>query len=205
MSIDQSAIDLTISVPAKMRLRLNREKLQRNVGNRLATRLRKQWGMGKTGGGQPLPIPTSENKRRKAPLHVSGTLMRAVKYSRHYAFVMADNLKREVVDESGRTRRISKRANSLFGLSRILISGKWRRRRDLGKAVQTRRGKMQVLSAGEPIREPVDLYGDTAQVTIDAKQDYAQREIARQLARNEAGIVEEARAVYKAGKRSKRR
>lgn len=204
MSIDQSAIDLTITVPAKMRLRLNREKLQRNVGNRLATRLRKQWGMGRTGGGEPLPIPTSENTRRKAPLHVSGTLMKAVKYSRFYAFVMADNLKKDVVDESGKTRRISKRANSLFGLSRILISGKWRRRRDLGKTVQTKRGTMRVTSPGTPVRAPVDLYGDSAQVTIDAKQDYAQREISRQLKRNEAGIIEEAREVYRRGKRNKR-
>lgn len=205
MTVDKGTIDLTVTVPAKMRLRLNREKMQRNVGNKLATRLRRQWTRGQTGGGEPLPIPKVENSKRKAPLHVSGTLIKSVKYSRFYTFVMANNLQKNVVDWDGQTRRISKRAHSLFGLSRILISGKWRRRRDLGKAVQTRRGKMQVLSAGEPIREPVDLYGDTAQVTIDAKQDYAQREIARQLARNEAGIVEEARAVYKAGKRSKRR
>jgi len=204
MSVKDSTIDLTITVPAKMRLKLNREKLQRNVGNRLATRLRKQWGMGLTGGGQPLPIPTSENTRRKAPLNVSGTLMKAVKYSRFYAFVMADNLKKDVVDESGKTRRISKRANSLFGLSRILISGKWRRRRDLGQVVQTKKGAKRVLSAGEAVRAPVDLYGDNAQVTIDAKHDYAQREIARQLKRNEAGIIEEARDVYRRGKRSKK-
>ena len=204
MSVKDSTIDLTITVPAKMRLRLNREKLQRNVGNKLASRLRKQWRLGKTGGGEPLPIPTSENEKRKAPLHVSGTLMKALKYSRFYAFVMADNLKREVVDQSGKTRRISKRAHSLFGLSRILVSGKWRRRRDLGKTVQTKRGTMPVMSPGTPVRAPVDLYGDSAQVTIDAKQDYARTEITRQLARNEAGIIEEARDVYRRGKRSRK-
>lgn len=204
MTVDKGTIDLTITVPAKMRLKLNREKMQRNVGNKLATRLRRQWTRGQTGGGEPLPIPKVENSKRKAPLHVSGTLIKSVKYSRFYSFVMADNLKKNVVDWDGKTRRISKRAHSLFGLSRILISGKWRRRQDLGKAVQTSRGVMQVLSPGQSVREPVDLYGDTAPATVEAKQDFAQREIARQLARNEAGIVEEAKAVYRNGKKGMR-
>lgn len=175
-------IEVTLTMPARMRLRINGEKLSRNVGNRLATHVRRQWLRGQTGGGESIPVSDDADANRR-PLHRTGELARAVRYSRQYQMVMASNLKR-----THGQRSLSRRAWSLYGLSRILISGKWRRGRDKGR----------------PVRPVVDLYGDQSTLIAAKKQEAAQREVTRQLRANELGLVTELEHIYRSGRRSRR-
>lgn len=169
-------IDISMTVPTRMRLRINADKLSRNVGNKLATHVRRQLKRGITGGGESIPAP--EGKR---PLHQTGELVKSIRYSRTYQMVMANNLKRTHGD-----RQLSRRAWSLYGLTRILISGKWRRG----------------AKKGQPVRSVVDLYGDQSALVAQKKEQAAQAEIRRQLSIGEVGLVEELRATYRKGRRS---
>ena len=166
-------IIVSMQIPSKIRLRINGDKLSRNVGNRMASHVKRQWRKGLTAGGEAIPA-TREGER---PLYRTGTLMKSVRFSRYYTFVTANNRERT---HNGRT--LSRRAWSLYGLARILMSGKWRR------------GKKK----GQPVRAPIDLYGDSSDIVVRLKQQHAQTEIDRQLSRGEAGLVAElaARAKY---------
>lgn len=169
-------IDISMTVPTRMRLKINADKLSRNVGNKLATHVRRQLKKGQTGGGESIPAP--EDKR---PLHRTGELVKSIRYSRTYQMVMANNLKRT---HGG--RQLSRRAWSLYGLTRILISGKWRRG----------------AKKGQPVRRVVDLYGDQSALVTQKKEQAAQAEIRRQLSVGEVGLVEELRSTYRRGRRS---
>jgi hypothetical protein len=43
----------------------------------------------------------------------------------------------------------------------------------------------------------LDIYGDTKPATLEAKQQYAEREVARQVARGEIQLLTELQGVYK--------
>ena len=193
-------LDVTFTVPDKLRLKINRDKFQRNVGGRIATRLRKQWSLGLTGGGEAIPQPIKPVERRRGPMNITGFITKNVKYNPRLQEVAADERKRTFLDSDGKSRRVSKRANSLYGIVRILISGKWHRKVRIDTSYRSKRGKLIVRSRrfqlGQ-VRRVVDLYGDRAPSTLAAKQEYAQREVSRQVARGEIQLLTELQGVYK--------
>jgi hypothetical protein len=172
-------IEVVAKLPTKLRLKVNGDKLSRNVGNKLATYVRRQWKSGRTGGGESIPS-AEEQPEGGQPLYRTGELLKSVRYSRYHTFVTANNLRRE---HGGRT--LSRRAWSLYGLVRILASGKWRRGRQ----------------KGVPVRPPVDLFGDSSEAVAQRKTDAAQKELQRQLAKNEAGLLVELQQQYRMGAR----
>jgi len=193
-------LDVTFAIPDKLRLRINRDKFQRNVGGRLATRLRKQWGLGLTGGGEVIPEPIKPVERRRGPMTITGFISKNVRYNPRLQEVAADERKRTFLDADGKTRRVSKRANSLYGIVRILISGKWQRKVRIDTSYRSKRGKLIARSRKFQlgrVRRVVDLYGDRAPSTLAAKQKFAEREVARQVARGEIQLLTELQGVYK--------
>jgi hypothetical protein len=95
---------------------------------------------------------------------------------------------------------VSKRANSLYGIMRILISGKWNRRIRKERTITTKRGK--TIKRGRwvqlrQVRPVLDIYGDRKPATLEAKQQYAEREVARQVSRGEIQLLTELQGVYK--------
>jgi hypothetical protein len=193
-------LDVTFTVPDKLRLKINRDKFQRNVGGRLATRLRKQWSRWLTGGGEVLYYPQTEVERQQGPLKVNGWIAKNVKYLPDIQEVAASNRVKTFLDSDGKSRRVSKRANSLYGIMRILISGKWNRRIRKERTITTKRGK--TIKRGRwvqlrQVRPVLDIYGDRKPATLEAKQQYAEREVARQVARGEIQLLTELQGVYK--------
>ena len=189
--------------PMKMRLQINGDKLSRNVGNKLATHVRKQWKAGLTGGGQPLPVPLQPVRERKGPMQITGWLLSKVRYSRKYQFVMANNLVRQVKERNGKMRPISKRANSLYGLTRILISGKWRRTDgEANVTLQSGRVVARKIS-GASVRPVVDLYGTQSALVNAKKEKFAQVEADRQVKSGECGLVTELQQTYRDGRKGR--
>ena len=189
--------------PLKMRLQINGDKLSRNVGNKLATHVRKQWKAGLTGGGAPLPVPLQPVRERKGPMQITGWLLSKVRYSRKYQFVMAHNFVRQTKDANGKLRPISKRANSLYGLTRILISGKWRRTTG---AIAARLKSGRVVDrkiSGASVRSVVDLYGTESALVNGKKEKFAQIEANRQVKSGECGLVTELQQTYRDGRKGR--
>lgn len=189
--------------PLKMRLQINGDKLSRNVGSKLATHVRQQWKAGLTGGGQPLPVPLQPAKERKGPMQITGWLLSKVRFSRKYQFVMANNLVRQVKERNGKLRPISKRANSLYGLTRILISGKWRRTDGKVQATLKSGRVVDRKISGASVRPVVDIYGAESALVNGKKEKFAQIEADRQLKSGECGLVTELQQTYRNGRRGR--
>lgn len=197
-------IEVTQKWPMKMRLKINGDRLSRNVGNKLATHVKKQWKAGLTAGGEPLPLPKQPVKERKGPMHITGWLIGAVRYSRKYKFVMAHNFVRQSKEPNGRLRDLSKRAGSLYGLSRILVSGKWARIKGTTAVTLKSGRKVERRISGDSMRPPVDLYGDTSTLIAEKKEQLAQREATRQLKTGEMGLVTELQQTFRSAKKGQK-
>lgn len=114
-SLQQSLLVVDIDVPISLRLKINGDKALRNVGNRVASYVRRQLRAGLDGDGSPLPRP----KDGGSPLNRTGELIRSIKYHRHL----------QMVAPGTRTRAdISSRARSNYGLMAIHIAGIYHRR-----------------------------------------------------------------------------
>ena len=111
----KSPLLVDLNFPLSIRLALDSAEVEKKVGTKLATAIRKRLRKGVDAQGEALPPP----KTGKRPLKSTGKLLRSIKYQRRLGFVAP----------SVRSNRddISKRARSNFGLMSIQISGVFRK------------------------------------------------------------------------------
>jgi len=171
--------------PTSLRMRINEAKMERNVGNRLATLIKKRLRAGLDGDGQA--IPTAKTASNPA-INRTGELIKSIRYKDGWVAPGWSKYR----PEKGPGMNV--RTN--FGLMIVLLSG-----------LNVNRAKRYTRKDGEP-RQPMPKYGDLMGAESPKQQeqlmDLARREIKRQLDSGEIGIIAELRGVAKQAKRGRR-
>lgn len=95
--------------PTRVRFKINKDKLFKKVGGRVASGVKRRIKKGEGADGMSLPPPQSATN---PPLMRTKKLWRSIKYDRRL---------KEVIPSTKRREDVSRRARSNFGLMRILI------------------------------------------------------------------------------------
>ena len=168
-----SPLLVDLNFPLSIRLALDSAEVEKKVGTKLATAIRKRLRKGVDAHGEALPAL----KTGKRPLKSTGKLLRSIKYQRKLGFVAP----------SVRSNRddISKRARSNFGLMAIQISGVFRKGSSASR---------------EPI-DPMGAQADSTLKTMQAATtDEVNRQLAKGQA---GLVLELKRKARAAGRRQK--
>jgi len=147
------------NIPLRMRLKINGDKLKRAIGASVAAATRRRLTQGQDGDGRPLPAPESGTP----PLQRTGVMIKSIKYWARMGIVAPSTTARPDV---------SARARSNFGLMSIHISGIYSK-------------------DGDAVDRPalVDPMGQNSPETFKAIEKSGTKELARQLKKNEAGLL----------------
>lgn len=181
--LNQDLLTVDLNFPVNIRLGLNGDAVTRKVGQRLATKIRSRLRKGLDGDGSPLPRPLSGGK----PLNNTGLLIKSIKYVPRLGMVLPSTGIREgAYDKPRKSSQISSRARSNFGLMTIHISG-----------IYTRKGASS--SRSRPDIDPMGQGSDENRKIIETETN---REISRQLARGEAGLLLELGKTFRGARRS---
>lgn len=173
-----------INFPTHIRLRIDGEKFTRNVGNKVATAIRKRLKLGLNAAGEEMPRPlqflgSGLEVRSGEALKRTGELIDSIKYRKDTGMISPSTSVRTTV---------SSRVRSNFGLMAVHIAG-----------VYQRRG-VQPKHTRPPIGDPM---GAESQSTVDEIEKASAAELKRQLASGECGLLLELKRSFKSGRLSR--
>lgn len=183
--------------PMSLRARINAEKLSRNVGNRLVTKIKQRLRQGLTAKGTPIQPPVNGGK----PMQRTGELIQSIRWKDGYVAAGWSKPRKEKLArkrnwvtrrnrQTGKMERAFVRGSvsTNFGLMIVLqlTGGEYRRRFQGGRKKD-----------GEPFmrRSMIDLMGADEPKTGELIMQLARKELQRQLDAGEAGLAAELRSI----------
>jgi hypothetical protein len=182
--------------PMSLRAKINGEKLSRNVGNRLATKIKQRLRKGLEADGRPIEPPVTGGK----PLNRTGELIRSIRWDGGFVAPSYRRTRREKLNRAGNWRE---RTNRQTGKKeRWFHAGKVRSNFALMIVLQTTGGEYTrryrtKKRNGEPFakRRMMDLMGADEPETRRIIEELTKRELQRQLDAGEAGLAAELRSI----------
>jgi len=195
------ALDLS-KWPMSLRAKINGEKLSRNVGNKLATVIKKRLRQGVDARGQAIQQPINGGK----PMNRTGELIRSIRWKDGWVAPSWYRKRQEKVTRAKAAKKIrdrrtgkmvsvlrTQRVETNFALMIVLqtTGGEYKRRHQARKR------------NGEPYahRGMLDLMGSDLPETRTVIEQLVRRELQRQLDAGEAGLVAELRSIAARSKR----
>ena len=152
MAVGDGGLEIDFDIPLRMRFQFDATRVERRVGTKLANAVRKR-------------IRAGIGLRSGTDLKETGALIRSIRYNRHTG----------TVRPSTKTRQdVSTRARSNYGLMKIYISGKFRRK-------------------GYQRLEPTDPMGTEDAALHAAKVQMVQEAIEAEIKAGKANIIDEIR------------
>lgn len=189
--------------PMSLRVKINAEKLSRNVGNRLATKIKQRLRQGLRANGAAIPAPVTGGQ----PLNVTGELIKSIRYKDGWVAASWHRKRQEKLARKSQWRMVKDRntgrmrksfmttsVTSNFGLMIVLQStgGTYTRRHTHGRK---RDGSLVMR------RPPMDLMGADSPETRKVIEALCRKELQRQLDAGEAGLAAELRSIAARNKR----
>ena len=185
---NDSPLLVDLNFPATIRLRIDSAELEKRVGKKLATSVRKRIRKGLDAEGKPLPKPEFA-KGKGRPFFDTGKMVRSIKFQRSRAQKdKGSRQKFSFVGPSTRPNRseLSARAYSSFGLMSIQMRGIFKQ------------GKQRS-------RPQVDAMGAESPSTLAIIQRETQGEVDRQLKSGRYGLELELQRIKRASERAAKR
>lgn len=184
----ESPLLVDLNFPATIRLNLDGDEVEKRVGRKIATAVRKRIRKGLDAYGKPLPKPEF-SKGKGRPFFDTGQMVRSIKFQRSRREKDAGSrTKISFVGPSTRPNRseLSDRAYSSFGLMSIQMRGIFQQ------------GKVRS-------RPQVDAMGADAPSTLAIMQNETRKEVDRQLASGRYGLKLELGRMKRASERAAKR
>lgn len=185
----ESPLLVDLNFPATIRLHLDSAEVEKRVGRKIATAVRKRIRKGLDAYGEALPKPKFAEGKGRA-FFDTGRMVRSIKFqrSRVASDGKASRGKFSFVGPSTRRNRneLSTRAYSSFGLMSIQMRGIFQQ------------GKVRS-------RPQVDAMGADAPTTLGIMQRETEAEVARQLASGRYGLQLELGRIKRASERAAKR
>lgn len=179
--------------PISMRMKINAEKLSRNVGNRLATKIKQRLRAGIDGAGRPLKPPMTGGQ----PLNRTGELIRSIRWKDYWVSASwtkkrQEKLKRQSSYFMQRERSTGRMRKHFFVRGNIATNFALLLALQLTQGQYTRRHHGR-LGTAPP--KNWDIMGAGTQQTREQIRALTARELKRQLDAGEMGLVAEMRAI----------
>lgn len=184
--------------PLSLRVKINAEKLSRNVGNRLATKIKQRLRSGLEADGTPIQAPVTGGK----PLNRTGELIKSIRYRDGWVAASWQRRRQEKLSRrsqwrvttdrnTGQKKKVFMTTSVMTNFALMIVL------QATGFRYKRRHSHQTFKRDGTPImrRKYADLMGADTPETRALVMQLARRELQRQLDAGEMGMVAELRSI----------